>query len=185
MLSRTEKAENMSFVGDARETASVLRQLIQNMSPFFKHMRNVLNKGSGEGEVTSYDYKDYPFYPYTIQLPSDHSGFVYIIFSLSDNSTTYIGETNNLSKRIKQHNSGFGGSKQTNNNNLRPWALFGFVSGFEGRRADQRKFEGELQASANEFIGYFRNVKRVVELAKILMKKWSNHDLRYVHCGEL
>ena len=110
LLSCTEKVENISFFRDAQETASVLCQLVQNTSPFFKHMIHVLNKGSGEREVISYYYKNYPLYPNTIQLSNNQSGFVYILLSISDNSTTYTGETNNLSKRITQNNSGFGGA---------------------------------------------------------------------------
>jgi predicted GIY-YIG superfamily endonuclease len=53
---------------------------------------------------------------------------------------TYIGITNNLEKRIKQHNGQIsGGAKYTCSG--RPWKIYGFVNGFCMDKSSVLKFE--------------------------------------------
>lgn len=51
----------------------------------------------------------------------------------------YIGETSNIRSRLHQHNSGRG-SSYTNQQELRPWALFGYVYGFTDKK-ERLRFE--------------------------------------------
>jgi predicted GIY-YIG superfamily endonuclease len=60
---------------------------------------------------------------------------------LSDVSNkTYIGITNNLTKRIRQHNGECcGGAKYTCQG--RPWKIYGYVEGFEEDKSFVLRFE--------------------------------------------
>jgi structure-specific endonuclease subunit SLX1 len=60
---------------------------------------------------------------------------------LSDVSNkTYVGITNNLTKRIRQHNGECsGGAKYTCQG--RPWVIYGYVDGFEEDKSFVLKFE--------------------------------------------
>ena len=59
----------------------------------------------------------------------------------SETSTkTYIGITNNLEKRIRQHNGErVGGAKYTHSG--RPWKVYGCVEGFDLNKSAVLKFE--------------------------------------------
>ena len=62
-----------------------------------------------------------------------------MIVSLKDTSVMYIGETNNIVKRLTEHNSG---SKHTCSQIHQPWALLSYaVVGFSGSASKQKAFE--------------------------------------------
>ena len=81
-----------------------------------------------------------PFRPLDNQLPEDTSGYCYMILSLSNRKTTYIGQTLCLPHRLDLHNSGYG-AKQTSDPHLRPWALVAYVSSFQQDKTQMRHFE--------------------------------------------
>ena len=60
--------------------------------------------------------------------------------STKNTNYVYIGSCNCLHTRFRQHNSGYG-AHQTASATLRPWALLGFVSGFQGQDAIRIQFE--------------------------------------------
>jgi predicted GIY-YIG superfamily endonuclease len=63
----------------------------------------------------------------------------YLLVSESSNKT-YIGITNHLSRRIRQHNGECsGGAKYTCQS--RPWKVYGYVSGFGENKSLVLKFE--------------------------------------------
>ena len=57
--------------------------------------------------------------------------YVYLLCSLNDPSKTYIGLTDNLKARLKNHNEG--GTPHTSQR--RPWELIGYVALADPRRA--------------------------------------------------
>ena len=73
---------------------------------------------------------------------------MYLLVSTKHIGYMYIGETENVRKRLGEHNSGLG-SRFTNNARLRPWALFGFVVGFKNR-GQRRLFEQAWKHRAME-----------------------------------
>lgn len=76
----------------------------------------------------------YPFRICDMPIPECNTGFVYMLISLRNHKNTYIGETKCLNTRIKQHNSGYG-SLSTAVDSLRPFAIFSYICGFDGRRS--------------------------------------------------
>ena len=77
------------------------------------------------------------FRPYDIVV--ERVPAVYLLVSTRNSGYMYIGETKDIRKRLNDHNSGRG-SAFTNNMRLRPWALFGYVSGFV-RKNERQIFE--------------------------------------------
>ena len=75
--------------------------------------------------------------PVAMQLPENNNGYCYMLLSCKDKKTTYIGQTSNLSRRLREHNSGLGG-KQTAPVHLRPWTVVAYVTGFGQGNAEGR-----------------------------------------------
>ena len=94
------------------------------------------------------DITRHPYRAIDVELPTDSTGYVYLLLSLSDDSVTYIGQTSNLRRRLDQHNSGIrkGGAAETDQIHLRPWAVYGFVCGFRREKQVRLQFEWQWQA---------------------------------------
>ena len=73
-------------------------------------------------------------YPFTISnyaLPTNNSGYVYMLVSIRYQNFTYIGTTNCIRTRLKLHNCGIG-AIETAPAYLKPFALYAYVCGFAG-----------------------------------------------------
>jgi predicted GIY-YIG superfamily endonuclease len=71
-------------------------------------------------------------------LPSNNY-ICYLLVSECSNKT-YVGITNNLQRRIKQHNGSLsGGAKYTCSG--KPWKVYGYVKGFGADKSSALKFE--------------------------------------------
>ena len=66
-----------------------------------------------------------------IQLPQCQTGFVYFLISVRTCNFTYIGECKCIISRLRNHNSGHG-SSTTTLSHRRPYAIFGYIAGFNG-----------------------------------------------------
>ena len=71
--------------------------------------------------------------PYST-LPTDRKGYVYILMSLRDTSRTYVGQTIDLPKRLREHNSGRGAEDKTN----RPFFIAGYICGVNNITRNER-----------------------------------------------
>ena len=71
----------------------------------------------------------FPFHICDIALPQCQSGFVYFLISVRTLTFTYIGEYKCIIIRLRKHNSGYG-STSTTPYNKRPYAIFGYIAGF-------------------------------------------------------
>ena len=138
LLSRTVSAKDIIFVGRPRETIDAILQVIQIRSQYSEYMNHIIDVLSDEGisprilrDVPVLDQNLHPFCPLDVSQPNDSSGYCYILVSLKDSKSTYIGQTKKLVQRLKEHNSGFG-SQGTSDPRLRPWALLAYVTGFDG-----------------------------------------------------
>ena len=79
-------------------------------------------------------------FPYRIRdsyLPQCNSGYVYILLSLRQIDYINMGEIKNIITRLKQHNQGIG-SASTAPEYLCPWAIVGYICGFQGGNRDLR-----------------------------------------------
>ena len=115
IISRTKKAEDTIFVGSKEETLDALVSILRTRTQWTKHMENILrvftinyeeedniSDECNRGEMTQ---QQYPFRPYDIDLPTDTSGYVYMLISLRSCDFFYIGKTKDLHQRMRAHQS--------------------------------------------------------------------------------
>ena len=100
----------------------------------------------------------------------------------------YIGETINLRRRLREHNSGLGASF-TNVPERRPWAVFCFITGFSNeveRRDCERYWHNQMADSY-----YARQIAPVTmdcyQIGSKIQERMlqNNNDLKLVICGRL
>ena len=68
------------------------------------------------------------FSPWYAKYPYDDTGYVYILVSHLNPWFSYIGQTTNLSKRFRKHQSGCG-SFGTSRPEDQPFAIVGYITG--------------------------------------------------------
>lgn len=105
------------------------------------------------------------------------SYYCYVI--LSDcKKRTYIGKTNNLERRLKQHNGILsGGAKATKG---RQWDFFAYVTGFE-TESEVLSFEWWLKHPYGKRYSKLSGVNGKIKALNIIIKKWLDdydHNLK-------
>ena len=136
-MTRTKLGKNVIFVGDKQETTEAIIRLVQTRTQWTDYMENILGLVTlneiNENRVASLTLSSFPFRICDVSLPHDNSGYVYFLISLKTLHYTYIGETKSIVTRLNQHNSGYG-SKSTAPANKRPYAVMGYICGFDGNQ---------------------------------------------------
>ena len=92
-----------------------------------------------ESSIPSLTTQTFPYRICEISLPQCQSGFVYFLISVRTLTFTYIGECKCIVKRLRNHNSGYG-SNSTTPANKRPYAIFGYIAGFNDSNKSLRRF---------------------------------------------
>ena len=152
LLSRVTKARELIFVGDKRKNINTIIDGLRRRSQydeFMNHIVDVLDSVT-DSRIRSMPLRLslYPFRPKDLPLPTDTSGAVYILASARNGHTIYIGMTQDLPRRLKQHNSGYG-AIQSCDPAKRPWVLLGYIAGFGGDRKRMRAVEWRWQGIVN------------------------------------
>ena len=145
ILSRTKVAKNSIFVGPKTETLNAFRQLLTTRTQWTDYIEEVLelitlNSESNDSDIPSTRVMTPELYPFRISdfsLPTDESGYVYMLVSIRHPDFAYIGTTKCLRSRLVLHNSGVG-AIETAPAHLRPFGLYAYVCGFGGQRSDLR-----------------------------------------------
>lgn len=199
LLSRTHYAKDIIFVGSKRDTVDALASVLQlrsQFSEYISHLLTQLAQGDESTESASgieVDLDVHPFRPVDVELPYDNTGYSYLLVSLRHPNATYIGQTNNIRRRLREHNSGYG-AIQTRDSRLRPWALLTLVCGFDGDRQAQQEFEQRWQNARqreSRRIGGALTPTIIGELAGSVINQLNAHrfsqplDLRVLHCGRM
>ena len=146
LLSRTQRARDLIFVGNKDDTLLAIQQLLLTVSQhdeFTQHVLRVLTTGQHQAmaELTNIDQRLHHLMPCSAPLPPGGSGCCHALISTKDLTTTYIGQTSRyLGSRLQEHNSGWGGL-QSSDETKRPWAILAFVVGFDGSRETMLQFE--------------------------------------------
>ena len=166
LLSRTKTAADVIFVGNKSDTLTALVMLIQTRTQFAEYMEHILNvlTHTANQPVPVIDQAIFPFRVCDITLPQDRSGYCYILLSLKQKETIYIGQTLHLSTRLAQHNSG-SGAKQTSPDHLRPWAILAYVAGFNGNKQEMLSFETAWRHRAAAIMANGVMINTVMEIA--------------------
>jgi hypothetical protein len=126
LLSRMFTTRDPIFVGDKVDTINALASHFQMRSQYTQYISHLLQilcgtlVGGSSLIAPVIQNELILFRPIDIQLPQEGSGYCYIIVSLQDMGTTYIGQALSLVNRLNQHNRGIS-SLQTSDPRLRPW----------------------------------------------------------------
>ena len=136
MLSRTRIASDTIIVGETKFAVDKIWNLITIGTQWTAYIDQLLDRLSVNGNggpirdvdtVISFP-SVYPYRISDISLPSDSTGFVYMLVSVKDCSRTYVGQMENISKRLYQHNKGWG-AVGTADPQYRPYAVAAYICG--------------------------------------------------------
>ena len=165
-----------------------------HQNQFSEYITNLLDRlcsdTSRDAFPVSINFESYPFRSCDVPLPRDSTGCVYMILSVKNHQTVYIGETQNLSKRLHDHNEGIG-SQDTANILLCPWALFAYVTGFTSGRKDRRNFERHWKFLKQQLPYPARTPESSANLAMTAIQQRITKGepdadlLRYVHTARM
>lgn len=164
VLSRVRKLSDLKFVGEMKDTLAAIKEAMTIIPRSWERIENFLHERStgesntqrviswrGNIDMTEIDN----------ELPGEGIGAVYCLASTKYPFIYYVGQTGNLERRLSEHNSVAGGSTETNKNNLKPWAVVGYMFGFDGAAQDEinRKQREMVETEIHWKIG--RITKRV------------------------
>ena len=188
LLSRTTTVQDLTFVGDKGETIRMLKRALFLRSQFAEHMEHVLKTLAGvessEPVVRLDNPRMSPHRPCDMPLPSNLTGSSCFLVSTQDWTTTHIGETIDLRQRMTNHNAGEG-AKQTQPCHLRPWALMGCVTGFQGDKKEMKDFEARWQCLSRFRVSHGQNgrsLQATLDAGKDSVKHCNDPTNRF-HCN--
>jgi len=102
LMSRTRSAKDNYFVGSPSDTADALIAALKTKSQYFDYMTHILDAflKATDDEMAyilpaEMNAVEHPFRPIGTEIPSDASGYCYVLASLRHSDVTYIGETHN------------------------------------------------------------------------------------------
>jgi len=192
LLSRTRRAKDIIFVGDHDTTIQSILKLMTMTSQWTDYIENVIRLVGNAGienennvetnRIRIFNFESYPLEYRSIPIPRCNTGYVYFLVSVKDTSKTYIGQTMDLTKRINQHNSGYG-TDFTNQIDLRPWVIYAFISGFERRRRLMMSVEKNWQARRQyEFSRGVRDPKELARAGEVVIPNNEHTSLCLLLC---
>ncbi|KAF4650251.1 hypothetical protein FOL47_001334, partial [Perkinsus chesapeaki] len=150
IISRVRAMAHIYFVGNIAETMNAVRTLLAQSTQwdgYVRHVVGILTGGALAPPVIQLNIR--PFRPRDTPIPADIRGYVYIIVSTEHTSVSYIGQTENLRRRIDEHNSR-SGTRFTALAQFQPWALLAYIlvvtvvdgwQAYEQREVDERLVE--------------------------------------------
>ena len=148
LISRVSRACDMIFVGNKSDNIKALVDGLKTRNQYDDYMNHLVEvlvaTSNSLPQPEAVHLSFHPFRPKDIPLPQDNSGVVYLIVSSVETRAIYVGYTQDMLKRLKQHNSGYG-SSESSNPLYRPYALFAYVSGFEYDVRTMKRFESMWQ----------------------------------------
>jgi len=143
LISRTRFLRDVIFVGDKEKTLDMIREILMIRSQFAQYIEHVLNVAAGvPSESPTLLRTLYPYRPRDSKLPDAACGFCYLLVDSMSWAITYIGQTMDLPRRVRDHNSG-NGARETRGRG--PWLLAAYVVGFDGDETAMREFENDWQ----------------------------------------
>ena len=156
LMSRTECAKNVFFVGNKEENLLAIREIVLMTSQYdeyIRHLLQVLCARTGpnwEPPVVHLNY--HILRPKDVRLPPGGMGVAYLLVSTVDLVTTYIGQTlDYVGERLRKHNGGYG-ARQTWDLRYRPWGLLACVVGFDGSQELLLAFERDWKTARHSAV---------------------------------
>ena len=158
IISRTREPQKTIFVGDKRDTLGAFKQLLLRRTQWTDYMEHILDvitinsNNDNDDMPTVVSPSTFPFRICDMSLPQCRTGYVYILSALRQREYVYVGMTKCLRSRINQHNSGYG-SMSTEPSYLRPFAVLGYICGFDNNTDLQLHMERKWKDKINELKG--------------------------------
>ena len=186
LLSRTKACKDIYFVGNRNVVPNELLRVLKVPDPFLPHIRDLVSKLCDQNGETPILPSGLTYRPCDIVLPETSA--VYALVSTNACEYYYIGETKDIRNRLQQHNTG-NGTKYTNNPSLRPWAMLGYVYGFDNR-PERQSFEQiwKIRARGGRNRRQAATAGGIIDLARTIatdLNARRHHKLMVVQCGSL
>ena len=172
VFSRTHTAKETVIVGDREFAFRKVWQLATQKTQWTDTSEKVLdvvtinrNNNDTRGRRSIHIPSIYPYAIENYALPSDSTGFVYILISKKDHNFTYIGQTENIVQRLKQHNSGHG-AVDTEPISLRPYALAGMILGLGNQQRLRMALEKNWRDKRSRLVGIANDSYQFITLGE-------------------
>ena len=178
VLSRSESPSRTIIVGDQAFAINKMWELITTGNQWTRYTKHILDVISINGNEAGpnqcvFDYPQvYPFRQIDGDLPSDTTGYSYCLVSKPNPHRIYIGQTQCLTQRFLQHQSGTG-SQGTHDPRDRPWAMGAYICGLSHmktmeRMSLERSWKEEVQSmqmrGQDESYSWIMAGRRVVQM---------------------
>ena len=202
MLSRTRRGEDIIIVCNNIEKAiDMMWKAITRGNQWMEYEEHLIerlsiNPSTQRPNPRKIDYSSvFPFRTCDIPLPNDDTGFVYMLISVRDVSRTYVGQTKNIDRRFKEHNSGYG-AEGTANTFYRPYCMGGYICGManvtpRGRIALERRWKNYIESISNRgdynVMSRLEQGERIVQEYNERIQEHNNHPenlLQFVYTIE-
>ena len=181
LISRVSEAKDLIFVGNKEENIRAIIRGLSNRTQYDDYMNRIVeiltSKSSGK-KSTPFSLTVHPFRQQDIPIPNDRSGIVHCLVSIHEPSSIYVGFTQDMNQRLRQHNSGIG-SKASSDPSKRPWGLLAYVTGFQYNRSTMRQFELRWQ----NIIAHVKpkTARSAAALAQTIIDKYyQEHELQLI-----
>lgn len=181
-FSRTKLAMHTAIVGNKKKAIETVWELITKATQWTVMTRRVLklltiNSEPDEDDPRrnyELDYSDaYPYAINSVILPTDKSGYVYILASRRNKGYTYIGECECISIRFRQHNTGHGATATMDVSNM-PWALAGYICGLT--ESDDRFRLERLLKVYRDRLGPDADIFSIANQARRIVQDYNEHS---------
>jgi len=132
LVSRAQQCADMIFVGPIAQTRDAIINILARTSKWDVLVDNCIESLDvlSHPAVREVRMQLSPYMPLYCELPTTSCGYVYEIVSIANSRICYVGETDDLKKCLREHNTGYG-VEQTRPTILHPWGVYAFVCRFE------------------------------------------------------
>jgi hypothetical protein len=144
VVSRVRTLSDLYFVGPVSVTRASILSLC-NMRDIWRDYINSVVLKSAVNVVQETPIEISPFQPFYRPLPDGEC--VYILYSAS-RRVCYCGQTGNMRRRLRQHNSGYGAAATREG---RPWDCLAIVTGMINGERERRDIESQIHAYILQF----------------------------------
>jgi hypothetical protein len=184
LVSRVHTAGDLIFVGDKDANVNALIAGLKCRNQYDEYMEHIVAVLSGEVSVgTPLSLAVHPFRFKDIPLPMDQSGVVYMLVSIKDGASLYIGYTQSMSDRLKRHNSGVGAYASAPKER-RPWGLYAYITGFQGSVPLLKQVEDRWQRLVHHIKP--KNPKEAVAIAqRMITQHYEEYEFVVVISDDL
>jgi len=197
LLSRTRRGKQTIFWTPngltPEDVGETLYDLLCRTSPFRTYLTHLLKQLCNNGPAQDYtiDNSLNIYRPKDFTMPTNGLGFVYLLVSTKQLGCTYIGSTDSLVRRWREHNTGYG-AEQTRTIHLRPWAMLAFITGFDGTKSVYTAVENDWIARKQDLLKdptIVASVEAIHNIGKDVVVNFNEqnreHMIRFVSCGTI